>query len=122
MLVLKWWYTAGWQWAWQRSVNERIKWLNEAFSIPSLVRTWFSPFKQTYSKANKGSIDLRVQAVVDNLVSRVVDSILRTIIIVVGMAGIVLALVVGVVTVFVWPLLPLLPVISIVLIVSGVGV
>lgn len=122
MLVLRWWYGAGWQWAWRRAVNERIQWLSEAFSIPALIRTWFSPFKQTYSKANKGSIDLRVQAAVDNLVSRVVGSVLRTIIIVVGLTGIMLAFVVGVVTVIVWPLIPLLPAIAVYLMVGGVGV
>ncbi len=115
VLVLKWWYGAGWQWAWKRSVNGRIQWLSEAFSIPALIRTWFSPFKQTYSKVNKGSIDLKVQAAVDNFVSRMIGSLLRTIIIVVGLVGIVLVFVIGIITVIIWPLIPLLTLLAVAL-------
>lgn len=121
MLVLKWWYSAGWQWAWKRSVNERVQWVNEAFSISALVKTWFSPFKQTYSKTNKGSIDIRVQAAMDNLVSRFIGTILRTIIIFVGLFGIVLAFITGVFIVVVWPIIPWLPFVAVILSFSGVG-
>lgn len=119
VLVLKWWYGAGWQWAWKRSVSERIQWLNEAFSIPALMRTWFSPFKQTYNKVNKGSIDLRVQAAVDNFVSRMIGSLLRTVIILVGLVGIVLVFAIGIITVAVWPLIPLLPLVAVILSLGG---
>lgn len=122
LLALKWWYSAGWQWAWKRSVNSRINWVNESFSIPALIRTCFSPFKQTYSRANKGSIDLRVQAAVDNFVSRMIGSVLRTIIIFVGILCMSLTFVIGLAAVIIWPVVPLLPGVAIILSLSGFGV
>lgn len=122
VLVLKWWYSAGWQWTWNQSVKERIHWVNEAFSIPALIRTWFSPFKQTYNKVNKGSIDLRVQAAVDNFVSRMIGSLLRTVIIFVGILAILGALILGVLVVIIWPFIPFLPLLAVLFSVSGFGV
>ncbi len=122
LLALKWWYSAGWQWVWTQSVSERINWVNQAFSISALVRTWFSPFKQTYSKVNKGSIDFRVQAAVDNFVSRFIGSILRTIIIIAGLLCMILAVTTGVLAIILWPVIPLMPLIAIIFSVSGLGV
>lgn len=122
MLVLKWWYGAGWMWAWKRAVNDRIQWVNQAFSIKDMIRTWFSPFKQTYSNANKGSIDMRVQASIDNFVSRLIGSLLRTIIIFVGFLGILSALISGVLIMIIWPIVPWFPVVAIIFSVIGVGV
>ncbi len=122
MLVLKWWYGAGWMWAWKRAVNERIEWVNQAFSIKDMIRTWFSPFKQTYSNTNKGSIDMRVQASIDNFVSRLIGSLLRTIIIFVGFLGIILALASGILIMVIWPLVPWFPIIAILFSIFGVGV
>ena len=121
LLALKWWYSAGWHWVWTQSVSERINWVNQAFSISALVRTWFSPFKQTYSKVNKGSIDFRVQAAVDNFVSRFIGSILRTIIIIAGLLCMILAVTTGVLAIILWPVIPLMPLIAIILSVSGLG-
>lgn len=122
LLALKWWYSAGWQWAWKRLINERINWINQAFSISALVRTWFSPFKQTYSNAKKGSIDLKVQAMVDNLVSRLIGSLLRTLLIFTGLLFMLISLIFGLIIFLVWPFVPFLPVIAIFLSVSGFGV
>ena len=122
ILALKWWYSAGWRWAWRHTINERVSWVNEAFSIKALVKTWFSPFKQTYSKAKKSSIDLHIQAAVDNLVSRFVGSVLRTVIIFVGIIAMSVTIMIGIVTVLLWPFIPVLPVVSIILSALGVGV
>lgn len=121
MLVLKWWYGAGWQWAWKRAVNERINWVNQAFSIPAMIRTWFSPFKQTYSNTNKGSIDMRVQASIDNFVSRLIGTLLRTILIFVGFLGIIASLATGILIILIWPLVPWFPVIAIFLSIFRLG-
>lgn len=122
MLVLKWWYIAGWKWAWQRAVNERIEWVNQAFSIQAMVRTWLSPFKQTLSNTNKGSIDMRVQATIDNFVSRLIGSLLRTIIIFVGIIGVLVAILTGIFIMVIWPLIPWVPLIAVFLTISGTGI
>lgn len=119
MLVLQWRYGAGCQWAWKRAVNERINWVNQAFSIPAMIRTWFSPFKQTYSNTNKGSIDMRVQASIDNFVSRLIGTLLRTILIFVGFLGIIASLATGILIILIWPLVPWFPVIAIFLSIFG---
>ncbi len=122
ILSLRWWYSAGWQWAWQRSVTQRVRWCIEAFSIPQLVQTWFSPFKQTFVHGKRGSIDMQVHALIDNFVSRIIGSIARTFIILAGLVCMFLALVSGILLLLVWPLIPLSPVIALVLVVSGAGV
>lgn len=121
ILCLRWWYSSGWQWAWHRSVTERVAWCMSAFSISALVRTWFSPFKQTYSAGRKGSIDAMIQGTVDNFVSRIIGGIARTIIILTGLACMALAFISGVIIVVVWPVLPVLPIIAIGLAATGAG-
>ena len=48
-LCLHWWYGAGWEWAIKRAISERLQWCNETFSVTGLLKTLFSPFKQTYN-------------------------------------------------------------------------
>lgn len=120
VLALRWWYGAGWQWAWQRSVSQRISWCMEAFSLRQLIKTWFSPFKQTFSQSSKGSLDVRIQSMVDNLVSRIIGSLARTFIIGVGFICIVLSIVSGLLILILWPLVPLLPLLGIGMTVGGV--
>lgn len=108
-------------WAWNRSVPMRVKWCLEAFSIPALVKTWFSPYKQTYNGGGKGPIDLKVQAAVDNFISRVIGTLARTLIILAGFLCVVLSFISGVVIVVIWPFIPLLPAIGILFSFIGVG-
>ncbi|GIW60775.1 MAG: hypothetical protein KatS3mg087_1841 [Patescibacteria group bacterium] len=122
ILALRWWYSAGWRWAWQRSVNKRVRWCIESFSMTALVRTWFSPFKQTYSKAREGSIDLKVQAAIDNLVSRIVGTLARTIILMAGLVCMIGSVVSGILIVLIWPFIPMMPFIGVLLMVLGVGI
>lgn len=117
---LSWWYGRGWQWAWQRSVVRRIHDYAEVFSLSQLIRTWFSPFKQTYSNASKGSMDLKVQAFFDNVVSRFIGTLARTILIITGLLAMFFALLTGIIIIVIWPVIPLLPIVGIVLTLSGV--
>lgn len=89
--------------------------------MKALVRTWFSPFKQTYSSAKNKSIDLKVQAAVDNFISRVIGSLARTLILLAGLLCIVGSIASGILIVVLWPFIPLLPFISVILTAAGVG-
>ena len=109
MLCLRWWYSAGWQWAFDRAVTQRVQGSLNFFSVHDLVKTWFSPFKQTQTDGRKSSIDLKVQAVVDNFVSRIIGTIARTVLICCGLIFSVLAVISGVIFLIVWPLIPLAP-------------
>lgn len=120
MLMFRWWYSDGWRWAWQRSVNKRLADYNRVFSLSQLIKTWFSPFKQTYSKGRRGSIDAIIQAAIDNFVSRIIGAIARTFIIIAGLIAITFALISGVAIFLLWPFLPIMPVLAIMLALSGV--
>lgn len=119
MLVLRWWYGSGWHWVWQRSVVQRVQWCSETFSIPQLVKTWFSPFKQTYNRADKGSIDTRINALVDNFVSRIIGALARTVLIFTGLLFILAAFVSGVLFLLLWPFIPILPILAVIMTATG---
>lgn len=119
-LYLRWWYGAGWHWAVQRAIVERLQWCNETFSIFALMRTLFAPFKQTYNKSN-GSIDMRVRAFFDNVISRCVGFVSRFFIIITGLIACLFVLITGAVFVVLWPLAPLSIPVSVMMMVFGVG-
>lgn len=117
---MRWWYGAGWQWAVQRAIVQRLRWCNETFSIAALTRTLFAPFKQTYNRSN-GSIDIRIHAFFDNVISRCVGIVSRLFIILIGLGACLFVLITGGVFVVLWPLAPFSLPISLILIVVGVG-
>lgn len=121
MYCLRWWYSAGWQWVWQRAVVSRVVWCMDMFSVPALVRTWFSPYKQTFTGATKGSIGEHFRAFIDRLISRVIGFLVRTILIVTGLICAALAIISGLLLVALWAFVPLAFPVSITLIVLGVG-
>jgi len=120
-LCLRWWYSTGWAYAWQRSVVQRLQWCESTFSMGNLVRTWFAPFKQTYAGGVKGSLGAHFRAAIDSLISRVIGFLVRSILLLAGAICGLFVLVTGLLFMLAWPLIPLLPVISLVLIVAGVG-
>ena len=119
-LSLRWWYGAGWQWAIKRAIVERLQWCNEIFSITVLMRTLFAPFKQTYSRPG-GSIDARLHALFDNVISRFVGLFARMFIIFAGLLVGLISLLSGLVFVALWPFAPLALPLSLLLMIMGVG-
>jgi hypothetical protein len=119
-LSLRWWYGAGWQWAIKRAIVERLQWCNQTFSITALIRTLFAPFKQTHSQPG-GSIDIRLHAFFDNVISRFVGFFARLFIIFAGLFIGLLALMSGFVFVALWPLAPLAIPLSLIMLAIGVG-
>ena len=119
-LCIRWWYGAGWQWAVQRGIVARLKWCEETFSIFALLRTLFSPFKQTFSEAG-GSIDVRFHAFLDHIISRCVGFMARIFIIITGLLASIFVLLTGVIFVILWPLAPIAIPISLGLMMIGVG-
>ena len=103
--LLAWWYRQGWM---QVAQNARLRFLkvSHMFSVPILIRTLFAPWRRiiTYPGA---TIDARMRALGDNLVSRTVGFTVR--IMVLLTAGIMLGLTVVAagLQLIVWPLVPL---------------
>lgn len=120
-LWARWWYSAGWMWAWQRAVVDRIAWCNNAFSLNRLVATWFAPFKQTAVGKVKGSLGVHFRAFIDSLVSRTIGFLVRSILIGAGLIAIVLAFVSGLLFLALWPFLPFLPIVALLMSLDGGG-
>jgi hypothetical protein len=120
-LSLRWWYSAGWQWAWERSVGQRVQWCVETFSLGTLVRTLFAPFKQTFAGQAKGSIGDFFRALVDKTISRVIGFFVRSFLIGIALGCIVFVFITGLLLLLLWPFIPLTPILAVVLLGIGVG-
>ncbi len=122
ILCLRWWYSAGWQWVWQRVLIDRLVWINEVFSTKDLVRTIFAPYRQTFAGNAKGSPGDLLRAFADRSISRIIGATVRLILIIAALIGSLLIITVGLATLLIWPILPVLPLVGIVGILTGVGV
>lgn len=104
----QWWYVQGWQEAW-RSFIRFIKRLGGVFSIGLLLRTLFSPWKQTVNVSGPNtSLQLRVKWWVGNQVSRFIGFIIRSSTLLVATIGILLTFISGASLLFLWPFIPLI--------------
>ena len=107
--LLSWWYGDGWK-NFVREFSEALKGTIDFFSIDSLFRTLFSPFRQI--SAHGGFTD--------RLISRLIGSVVRFFLIIFGIIVIVFEGLFGILMVFVWPLIPLIPVACVILMMAGV--
>ena len=103
--ILSWWYRQGWV-AILRASERRLSQVSHLFSVPILIRTWFAPWRRiiTYPGA---SIEARLRAIGDNMVSRAVGFTVRSLVL--FSAGIMLmftAILSGI-QLLVWPLIPI---------------
>jgi hypothetical protein len=108
MLALEffgWWYGQGWRSQFQ-NMERRLTRTSHLFSVPSLLRTLFSPWRRIITYPGAG-LEAHARAVADNFVSRMVGFVVR--IMVLFSAGVILALVLiaSTVELILWPLLPL---------------
>jgi hypothetical protein len=110
-----WWYGRGWRDAAKR-IGKRINGVTEAFSVGTLLRTLFSPWRRIVTVPGKG-VDAMFRAALDNAVSRFIGFLVRLMALLA--AGLMLFIfgVFGGLFVILWPLLPLL---SISLIIWGI--
>ena len=112
-LSLRWWYSAGFRWVWQRALLQRIQACFEFFSTPVLIKTWLAPFKQTTSGGKRSSIDAKIQASIDNLVSRMIGALARTVLIISAFICVCIVIVTGLIGIVLWPFIPVMPIIAI---------
>ena len=103
---LQWWYGPGWRDAGDRlSTRIRDTYLN--FSVPILARTLFSPWKQIITPPD-GSLQDRLRALVDNVVSRAVGFAVRLMALIAAGVLILVFATGGGLLLIAWPALPLL--------------
>jgi hypothetical protein len=107
LAFLSWWYTSGWVGCFNRWI-ERYRNLAEYFSVSTLLSTLFNPFRQiSYRPANK-SLDARFHTMLENLFSRVMGAIVRTMIIFTALLVYVLAFPLFIAELLLWPLIPMM--------------
>jgi hypothetical protein len=106
--ILSWWYGAGWQ---QRfaMLRERLATTNDYFSIDLLATTLFAPFRQISAGQVNGPLGVKFRAFLDRLISRCIGAMVRSAMIIIGVAAILVHSVIGCITLIMWALVPLLP-------------
>ena len=101
---IRWWYGAGWKGV-SVGVQRRMDHTAQSFSVPTLVRTLFAPWKRIVTAPGAG-IDAHLRAMGDNAVSRLVGFTVR--LTVLFSAGVSLAFMAGagLLQIVLWPLIP----------------
>lgn len=99
-----WWYGRGWLQAVEQIRNLLIS-ISRQFSVSILLRTLFAPWKRiiTYPGA---SLDAKIHAFVDNLVSRAIGLVVRSLVLLTAFLLEAAALCLGMIYAIIWPLLP----------------
>ncbi len=119
--MLCWWYAKGWRMFLMRSKMWFVN-VTDFFSMDSLVRTLFKPYRQISAGASaNGSLDLKFQMFLDRMISRLVGFVSRLILLFVGALMMVLGGIGCVILIILWPVIPFLPVVGVVMSVIGVG-
>lgn len=104
------------RWHYTHAFNELFHvWLNllwfviHYFSLPQLMRSWFSPWKRITEERRDGwSFEAIASFVVINLLTRLVGGIIRTAVIFIGALFLCVTIVAGAVIHLLWIVLPLL--------------
>ena len=119
--LFSWWFTTGWA-TFAHKISDNFANIADFFSISSLLRTLFQPYRQISAGATNrdASLELKFHAFTDRLVSRCVGFFSRLFLIVIGLVLIVTSTALGVVLILIWPLIPCAPIISITLAIMGV--
>lgn len=101
-----WWYSRGWANT-VTNLMSMVSGISRLFSVPILLRTLFSPWKRIISYPG-ASLDAKMRALVDNLVSRAVGFVVRILVLLTALVMEAAAGCLGVAWIIVWPCLPLL--------------
>jgi hypothetical protein len=117
--LISWWYSDGYK-LFASKIWTKLGDTIDLFSIGSLLRTLFAPYRQISANASGVSIDDKILAFFDRLVSRMVGGVARLGIVLAGAIVISIQFIGSVLSLIVWPLMPLLPVAFIMLFVTGI--
>ena len=117
--LFSWWYTTGWLTLMQKC-GARLQGVLKFFSVGQLLGSLFAPFRQISAGRVQGPLNVQLQALGDRIFSRAIGAVVRSMIIVFGLIIAVVAALLCVIFIAVWPLLPLAPFIG--LFFSGKGV
>ena len=111
--LFSWWYGAGWVRC-ISAVRGGLASIYDYFSLDLLLRTLFSPFRQISAGSVRGPIGMQLRAMLDNLISRVIGAVVRTLVIIIGTITLLVSCLLGLLRIIAWPFIPLLPIVCIV--------
>ena len=111
--LLSWWFAQGWSGI-IRSFSERLVRVSHLFSLPILIRTLGSPWRRIITVPG-ASIDAKLRALGDNLVSRAIGFTVRMMVLITAALILLLTACYGALLVILWPLVPFLAVGSIIM-------
>ena len=115
--MISWWYTAGWK-QYGRKLLESLSASEDFFSIDSLVRNLFAPFKQISATGYVGgTLQDKIRDWSDKQFSRFFGAIIRLLLIVVGGGWLIIHSIINILLLIMWPLIPILPLIGLMLII-----
>lgn len=117
-----WWFTDGWS-VFIGKVRALFSTITDFFSMNSLIRTLFKPFRQISADSAEAnsSLDLKFHMFVDRLVSRIIGFFSRFLLLLLGCIVIIISSIISFVLIILWPVIPFAPIIGIVLTVAGVA-
>ena len=116
--MISWWYTSGWKKC-VLVVGDSLLGVYDYFSIDLLIKTLFSPFRQISAGKVTGSFEAQLRGIIDKLISRVIGAFMRTIVIVIGTVALLLASLIGLLRIVIWPVVPLIPVLAVLFAMAG---
>ena len=118
--LLSWWFTSGWGTFVEKLKNNFLN-LADFFSMSSLIRTLFQPYRQISagSAASDASLDLKFHAFTDRLISRCIGFVSRLLLLITGTIIMLVSGTVGLVLLITWPLIPFIPIAGVILTITG---
>lgn len=116
--LISWWYGDGLKGRFLRTVED---WRRTAafFSIGQLASTLFSPYRQISANVSRDSFAATIKGVFDQLISRIIGSIIRTFTIIAGVVTLIFHLLEGVVLTVLWLFMPLFPIVGAIIFAIG---
>ena len=119
--IFLWWYKDGWRF-FVHKVRNSLSNITDFFSMDSLLRTLFKPFRQiSAGSAREGaSLDLKFHMFIDRLVSRIIGFFSRLTLLIAGSIIIVFGGIISLILIILWPIIPFIPIAGIVLAIMGV--
>lgn len=121
--MILWWYSRGWR-TFISKARGCLSSITDFFSMDSLIRTLFKPFRQISAETASGSasLDTKFHMFIDRLVSRFIGFISRILLLFAGTVVIIVGGIGSLALIILWPVIPLLPIAGIVLSVIGVAI
>jgi hypothetical protein len=112
--LLQWWYGAGWR-RQVGLVSVRVKRVGKAFSGGILIKTLFSPWKRLVTGTDRNStLGDKLRAALDNVVSRFVGFMVRSITLLTASLTIVIIFIANIIILILWPVVPFAPILCLI--------